>query len=142
MDSEYDDEDDDDDDDYDDEEYEDDEDEDEFEDEEEERRLSTYKGASKINKKYKPIPILGDGIEDDEAEDMGIFEREEPKSDETDDDKGSYESSEEDDDDDDDDDGELEDIDDAIGGKGTVARDFTFTLFSVLSPLSLLYRSS
>jgi len=71
----------------------DDDDEDEEDEEEEEdeaaRNQVVKSAAAKKNKsksktaESKPVPVLGEGgVEDDEAEDLGIFEREEAKSDE------------------------------------------------------------
>ncbi|CAG7817254.1 unnamed protein product [Allacma fusca] len=72
----------------------DDDDDEEEEDEEEEEEEAARNQAVKPSKKStpiknkhktaeKPIPVLGEGgVEDDEAEDLGLFEREEPKSDE------------------------------------------------------------
>jgi exosome complex component RRP41 len=69
----------------------DDEDEEDEEEEEEEaaRNQIVKSAAAKKNKsksktaESKPVPVLGEGgVEDDEAEDLGIFEREEAKSDE------------------------------------------------------------
>jgi len=76
----------------------------EEEEEEEERKLPPPKAAAKSGSKKKapagkPVPVLGEGVEDDEAEDLGIFEREEVKSDE----KSDEEKSEEDQHDEDDD---------------------------------------
>jgi len=111
-----------------DEDEDDDEDEDENEDEEEEQKLAA-KGSvapGKAQKKKgvvpgKPVPVLGEGVEDDEAEDLGIFEREEPKSDEVETEKSSDEKSDEEKDDDDES-AEDEERDDPIGGpSGLVA---------------------
>ena len=95
-----------------------DEDEDEEEEEEEERKLAA-KGPLKPSLKKKPVigkpvPVLGEGVEDDEAEDLGLFEREDPKSDEkaSDEEKSDEEPKEEDDEDDS---GEDEDRDDPAG---------------------------
>jgi len=73
--------------------------------EEEERKLPAGKVGVKPGSKKKtpavgkPVPVLVDGVEDDEAEDLGIFEREDVKSDE----KSDEEKSEEDQHDEDDD---------------------------------------
>jgi len=116
------------DDDDDDAEQEDDDDDDEEEEdadeeEEEERKLPgnrvsakpvPKKKASQIERKTKPVPVLVDGVEDDEAEDLGIFEREDSKtgSNEKSDEEKSDEDKADDDNEDDDDDDDDEDDDD------------------------------
>jgi hypothetical protein len=87
------------------------------EEEEEERKLPAPKAGIKSSSKKKastgkPVPVLVEGVEDDEAEDLGIFEREEPKSIE----KSDEEKSEEDQHDEDDDESAEEERNDRPAG--------------------------